>query len=215
MNFPEVLHQRNPSHHDSQLCSRCQTLDFDDLTRHELPRSHPMSFALGSLSEIEARASECALCNLVVHAIRAAWKGSSATTIDEDLIQCRLRNRAVGILMEDAEPSAYSENFAANAYRHANCRITILCDGPTPEAPPTAEIQLERDDIELRGLFDDLPLFSRRPEGQLSTVNVGLLGNWFSYCKRFHGPRRASLATSARSPAEQDKNSSTHNFLLN
>ncbi|KAN0098802.1 Heterokaryon incompatibility protein (HET) domain containing protein [Hyaloscypha variabilis] len=170
----------------SKLCERCQYLDFASLSSEELPRSHRITYTLGSLFDISSRQSICDFCKLVVQSLSAAWKQLPPVTIDSQSVQCTLSNRAVGIVLGD-ETRSYSENFAANAYKYSNCRIVITCDRAPPGCPRTTEIQLVEGEPERRGLFDDIALFSRRPKDRLLKVNFDLARDWFSYCRKSHG----------------------------
>jgi hypothetical protein len=175
---------------DKGLCELCQHLDFESLTHVELPRSHPITYMLGSLSAILDKRLECDFCQLVISTISAAWKQSLVpTTIDGHPVTCTLGNRAVGVVVDDKVegPPSYSENFAANKYRYSSCRITISCDRAPIGCPRTAEIQLAGEKLGIRGLFDDVPLFSRRPRVKLFQVDFALAKKWFTYCRDFHG----------------------------
>lgn len=152
---------------DKALCPRCQYLDLESLTHDELPRSHPITIALGPLSEILNRQAGCGFCHLVISTISAAWRQTPPTVIDGEPVSCTLRNRAVGVIVNGKSPQRYGENFAANKYKYSNCRITIFCDRAPAGCPRTAEIQLVGENLNIRGLFDDAALFSRRRQSQL------------------------------------------------
>ena len=170
------------------LCELCQHLDLESLTHVELPRSHPITYVLGLLSTISDKRLECDFCQLVISTISAAWKQPlPTTTINGHPVTCSLRNRAVGVISDGEDPPRYSENFAANSYRYSNCRITISCDKAPIGCPRTAEIQLAGEKLDIRGLFDDVALFSRRPQTKLLQANFPLAKQWFTYCRHSHG----------------------------
>jgi hypothetical protein len=172
---------------DNRLCGVCRQLDSESLTRDELPRSHPISYMLGPLHDILARQSECQFCHLAICALSAAWNQVPPATIDGQPVLCTLRNRAVGVVTGEKRPLRYSENFAANEYKYSNCRIMIVCDRAPADCPSTAEIQAFGEGPDIRGLFDDAALFTRRPQSQLIAINFDLVRNWLSYCSQFHG----------------------------
>ena len=113
------------------------------------------------------------------------------SSLDADIATalCILRNRAVGIVTKEENEIPYSENFAFNDYQYSNCRIIVECDRAPPGYPSAIEIQAIGDEPNIHGLFDDLPLFSRRDQEDLFKVNFRLAKKWYSHCKSIHAGR--------------------------
>lgn len=175
---------------DDHLCEVCQQLDLESLTQNELPRSHPITFMLGTISEIISRATNCRFCDLVVCAFVAAWKQQPLpTSIDGAPISCKLRNRAVCVVAskDGGDALTYSENFAANEYEYSNCRITIASDRAPPGCSVEVELQAVDNALTMSGIYGDERLLSRRPRERLMQIDWDLVKVWFSHCARFHG----------------------------
>lgn len=188
------------------LCEVCRYINFSNLAREELPRSHPISFRIGPLSSIIDRAhkTQCPFCCLVVDGFQAAWgiayPEALLTTAGGKAVECVMRNRAVAVALTgnstDGEDSnhktpEYHENFAANEYDYSNCRITITASAAPTGCSDTVEIQnvpYQGDGFKIKGLFDDAVLFTRRsPEELESGVNFALLKKWIKHCRIKHG----------------------------
>ncbi|KAM3068145.1 hypothetical protein ACMFMG_011194 [Clarireedia jacksonii] len=169
------------------LCYLCRCLNFESLVRDELPKSHGISYRLGTVSELKTRQSGCQFCHLVICAISSSWKQSPPESIDGNPIACTLRNRADCVITANDTAPSYSENWASNEYLFSSCRITITCDRAPPGCPEVVEIQAIDNNCDAKGLFDDQKLLSRRPEDRLQSIDFDLVRKWTSYCEGFHG----------------------------
>jgi hypothetical protein len=169
------------------LCDLCRCLNFESLVRDELPKSHCISYRLGTVSELKTRQSTCQFCHLVICAISASWKQPPPDLIEGNQIACILRNRADCVIIAKDTPPSYSENWASNEYQFSNCRITITCDRAPLECPKVVELQAIDNNCEAKGLFDDEKLLSRRPEDRLKSIDFDLVRKWTSYCEGSHG----------------------------
>ncbi|KAI1496919.1 heterokaryon incompatibility protein-domain-containing protein [Biscogniauxia marginata] len=176
------------------LCDECQGRNqfpygnFNYLASTELPRSHRVTIGLGPLSELLGRQHQCSFCSLVVSAISTAWKQSELSPfVDGVPVDCVLCNRVVGAVRKRDAKIQYHENFQANEYEYANCRLVIECKSSPPGYPSEVEIQAINSGPDIRGLFDDAALFTRRPHKQMQAINFRLLKGWFSHCKASHG----------------------------
>ncbi|KAI5792351.1 hypothetical protein FPQ18DRAFT_409135 [Pyronema domesticum] len=164
----QPLEDRYPG---NKICQTCEWLDFSSLAREELPRSHPITLMLGPLAFV------------------AVWKQNPPpTTVDGKPIFCKVRNRAVAVIRDaEGNDGCYHENFAENDYRYSTSRTTVTCDIAPAGCPDAVELQHIDNDVDIRGLFDDAKLFSRRPKEQLKEINFDLIKNWVSHCDKFHG----------------------------
>lgn len=174
---------------DSRLCELCQQLDLESLAQNELPRSHPITYILGTLAELTSRAGHCQFCHLVVSAFAASWKQQPLpTSIDGVPVSCKLRNRAVCVVApKDGDTIAYSENFAANEYEYSNCRITVASNRAPPGCLTEVEVQAIDDDLDMVGLFGNEKLLSRRPRDKLARIDWDLAKAWLLFCAGSHG----------------------------
>ncbi|KAI5918248.1 heterokaryon incompatibility protein-domain-containing protein [Camillea tinctor] len=176
------------------LCDECRQMNefpygnFDYLSSNELPRSHRVTVRLGPLSDILSRKDQCAFCRLVVSAISTAWKQPElSSTVDGAPVDCVLCNRVVGTVRKHDSGLDYSENFQHNEYEYANCRLVVECKPAPPGCPSDVQIQAIDSGSQIKGLFDDAALFTRRPYKQMEKVNFQLLQQWLSHCKVSHG----------------------------
>ncbi|KAK5655695.1 hypothetical protein OQA88_5628 [Cercophora sp. LCS_1] len=175
------------------LCENCQAQNdfhygnFDHLASEELPRSHAITIPIGTLEDILNRQSQCAFCTLVISAISTAWKQSPLLTrIDEKPVACRIRNRVVGVVRKPGSKTAYHENFRANEYQYTSCRLVIECKPAPPGCHSDVEIQAVDSGPELKGLFDNAPLFTKRPSQKLRSIDFDLVRKWLTYCSTSH-----------------------------
>ncbi|KAI0599870.1 heterokaryon incompatibility protein-domain-containing protein [Biscogniauxia sp. FL1348] len=176
------------------LCDECRQMNefaygnFDYLSSNELPRSHRVTIRLGTLSDLLSRKHRCAFCGLVVSAISTAWKQPEPPPVIGDTpVDCVLCNRVVGTVRKRSSELAYHENFQANEYEYANCRLVIECKPAPPGCPSEVQIQAVDSGPQIKGLFDDAALFTRRSRQQMEKVDFQLLRHWLSHCKTSHG----------------------------
>ncbi|KAI1631371.1 heterokaryon incompatibility protein-domain-containing protein [Biscogniauxia mediterranea] len=190
--IPETAPETAPE--TPRLCDECRQMNefpygnFDYLSKNELPRSHRVTIRLGPLSDLLSRKHQCAFCSLVVSAISTAWKQQEPSPVIDDVpVDCVLCNRVVGTVRKRSSELDYHENFQANEYEYANCRLVVECSPAPPGCPSEVQIQAVDSGPRIKGLFDDAALFTRRSYREMEKVNFQLLRQWLSHCKTSHG----------------------------
>lgn len=179
------------------LCQSCKVRNeipygnFDHLASSRLPPmglgSGRVPIDFGSIGEIARRQHQCSFCRIVILAISTSWRQTQDTLIAESSsVECTLCNRLIGVIRESNTDEVFGENFYENKFRFAHCRLEIDCDTAPPGCPSRIDIQVIDGGAGINGLFDDAPLFSRRPHEKIHEIDFGLVKRWISHCKRNH-----------------------------
>lgn len=180
------------------LCEVCSSIDIEALFERECKIFHDIE--LGSWEQIYYKRSQCPFCRLLVTAVDsvrvATGKNQTSTTMGRERLRCSLKNRIATIA--EASKESFVNRFGTG-YRSglSHFRICVSVSGWVELFDNTsagkydetfAELQQARPPTAKLGLFDHLPIFTKRLSTQSARqLDYALVKKWVSWCELHHG----------------------------
>ncbi|RDL41420.1 uncharacterized protein BP5553_01399 [Venustampulla echinocandica] len=202
MSYPtEKIERDNEIYTSKDLCDICSTIEIEALFEKELEWSE--NIELGSLDQVYSKQSQCPFCHLLITAIdsvrRSTNKKSTAETTDRENLDCSLSNRIASI--SEASKDRFVNRFGTDSLMRGlwHFRISISVYGWAQDGKGNrfedetfAELQQVQPPTRQVGLFDPLPIFSKRSSAGLSKkLCFSLVRKWLSWCELNHGAQCA------------------------
>ncbi|KAE9366273.1 HET-domain-containing protein [Stipitochalara longipes BDJ] len=197
------------------LCQVCSSIDLEALFQKELNRAGRIR--LGPWDQIFSKRSQCPFCGLLVAAIDSARvaTGRKPTTVmgtsDRSSLSCSLENRVA--MISEASNKRFVNAFGSGWRGDDGLwhfRISVFVSGWVEVGGDTgskdtydhtfAELQQVRPPSRRLGIFDELPVFGKRPVHDTLQLDYSLAKRWLAWCESNHGKQCAHRSQPSKIP---------------